>query len=146
MAKQTECRNGCGRILEWDNNQQGKYKFVEAATGQLHKCPNYKAKQMSEYESNKAKYAQPQQQNIDLARADDILKIENKIEAILDRVNNSDVNILGMLGIQQNILNKIMGTENADEILRLEGEITELKEALKTLQNEKGFKNAGELQ
>jgi|SRR6476619_5213692 len=135
-----ECKNGCGRMIEWNNELR---YFEETATGQRHKCPNYKAKQMSEYESNKAKYSQPQDKApliMDLGR------IEKKIEAILDRVNNSDVNILGMLGIQQNILNKIMGTENADEILRLEGEITELKEALKTLQNEKGFKNAGELQ
>ena len=132
-----ECKNGCGRMIEWNNELR---YFEETATGQRHKCPNYKAKQMSEYESNKAKYGQSNQPVVDISQ------IEKKIEAILDRVNNTDVNILGMLGVQQNILNKVMGVENADEILRLEGEITELKEALKTLQNEKGFKNAGELQ
>jgi len=132
-----ECKNGCGRMIEWNNELR---YFEETATGQRHKCPNYKAKQMSEYESNKAKYGQSNQSVVDISQ------IEKKIEAILDRVNNTDVNILGMLGVQQNILNKVMGVENADEILRLEGEITELKEALKTLQNEKGFKNAGELQ
>jgi len=59
MTKQTECRNGCGRILEWDNNQPGKYKFVEAATGQLHRCPNYVSKQTSDFERNKQMYGGP---------------------------------------------------------------------------------------
>ena len=56
MTKQTECRNGCGRILEWDNNQPGKYKFVEAATGQLHRCPNYVSKQTTDFDRNKTQY------------------------------------------------------------------------------------------
>ena len=58
MTRQTECRNGCGRILEWDNNQPGKYKFVEAATGQLHVCPNYIRTQSSTFERNKQQYGQ----------------------------------------------------------------------------------------
>jgi len=56
MTKQTECRNGCGRILEWDNNQPGKYKFVEAATGQLHRCPNYVSKSSQQFQQNKEQY------------------------------------------------------------------------------------------
>jgi len=62
MGKQTECRNGCGRILEWDNNQPGKYKFVEAATGQLHNCPNYKS---AKFEQNKQQgYRGPDQNQV----------------------------------------------------------------------------------
>ena len=63
MTKQTECRNGCGRILEWDNNQPGKYKFVEAATGQLHRCPNYVSKSSQQFQQNKAAYGGPSVQD-----------------------------------------------------------------------------------
>jgi len=133
-----ECKNGCGRMIEWNNELR---YFEETATGQRHKCPNYKAKQMSEYESNKAKYGQSNQQP-----TIDISQIEKKIEAILDRVNNTDVNILGMVGIEQSILNKLMGAENADEILRLEEEIALLKQSLGTLQKVKGFPKASELE
>ena len=144
----TVCKNEkpeggiCGAEVTWREIAPNKKRPFNVGTDTIHDCPYYQRK--SQYELNKAKYSQPVQQQKQVLDLE--AHIEKKIEAILDRVNNSDVNILGMLGIQQNILNKIMGVENADEILRLEGEITELKEALKTLQNEKGFKNAGELQ
>jgi hypothetical protein len=70
MTKQTECRNGCGRILEWDNNQPGKYKFVEAATGQLHRCPNYVSKSSQQFQQNKAMYAGPEQNQMQKDLAD----------------------------------------------------------------------------
>ena len=34
-----ECRNNCGRVIEWDN--ENRY-FIEVANGQRHRCPNYK--------------------------------------------------------------------------------------------------------
>jgi len=70
MTRQTECRNGCGRILEWDNNQPGKYKFVEAATGVLHNCPNYVSKSSQQFQQNKAMYGGPQDNQMQKDLAD----------------------------------------------------------------------------
>ena len=49
------CNNGCGRMIEWNNDFR---YFVEVATGQRHKCPNYSGRQQSDFERNKQQYGQ----------------------------------------------------------------------------------------
>lgn len=34
-----QCKYGCGKLIFWDNNIQGKIKFRETDTGLLHDYP-----------------------------------------------------------------------------------------------------------
>jgi hypothetical protein len=54
------CRNGCGRMLEWDPNLEGTNKYIEVGTGMPHKgrCPNYSNASTNKFEQNKQQYGQ----------------------------------------------------------------------------------------
>jgi len=56
---QKQCKNGCGRIIEWNNDL---HYFEEVATSQRHMCPNWQSKQTSTFEQNKKMYAGPTDQ------------------------------------------------------------------------------------
>jgi len=48
-----ECRNGCGRMIEWNNDLR---YFQEVANGQRHMCPNWQSRQANTFEQNKQKW------------------------------------------------------------------------------------------
>ncbi len=92
MTKQTECRNGCGRILEWDNNQPGKYKFVEAATGQLHRCPNYNPGAKFEQNKQQAGYRGPEQNQVQT----DVANLVGDVAVLKEQVKELQFTLSGL--------------------------------------------------
>jgi hypothetical protein len=88
-------------------------------------CPNWKAKQGSTFEDNK-KYSNP---------VLDTKNLENKIESL-------QTTVLGIFGIQKDILATTQGVDIADRVIELEAENAELKTALSA---QTGYSKAAEL-